>query len=149
MAEMNKVSLVFYSRLENVRFAALCSKQMAKQAFNDEAIAEIELAIVEVVNNSIIHAYASSTEYKITVEIELNEECLIIQTYDTGIAMNPDSLEKDHADIQFEVSVDSSIEELPEGGLGLKMIQHCMDEVSYQNLNNTNHWRLTKFRSKD
>lgn len=143
---MNKASLIIASKLENVRLVALCTKELASQILNEEALAEVELAVVEAINNTIKHACSGSDKYQITINFKLTEKSITIDLADQGKAL-------DQALFQSMVKKDciefdrDDIESYPEGGMGLFIIQNCMDEVTYQHENNTNHWRLIKYTS--
>ncbi|MEI6709189.1 MAG: ATP-binding protein [Methylococcales bacterium] len=141
---MNKVTLTIISNLENARLAGLCAREVAYQAFDETSVAEIELATVEAVNNCIEHACAGSDKHQISIKFWLTEDRLSIQMIDEGKAMiDSEWLDNLNGDFDFD---DTDFENLPEGGMGLKIIKNCMDEVSYQQLDEHNRWLLIKYR---
>ncbi|MEI8207887.1 MAG: ATP-binding protein [Methylococcales bacterium] len=139
---MNRISLTIVSSLENSRLVGLCAREIACRTFNDEALAEIELATVEAINNCIEHACAESDKHQITIEFLLSEDRLSIELIDQGKAMEPEWLDNLNANFDCD---DIDLENLSEGGRGLKIVKSCMDEVSYQNRNEHNRWLLIKY----
>jgi serine/threonine-protein kinase RsbW len=140
---MNKVTLTIISNLENVRLAGLCAREIACQSFDETSVAEIELATVEAVNNCIEHACSGSDQHQISIEFWLDEDRLSIQMIDQGKAIDPEWLNNLNSDFDFDPT---DFDNLPEGGMGLKIIKNCMDEVSYQQLAEHNRWLLIKYR---
>ena len=144
---MNSITLIITSDLKNSRLVGLCANEIASELFDEAPLAEIELAVVEVVNNCIEHAYTGSDKHKIFVKFCLNEERLSVEIIDQGKAIEPEQLEKFNANFDFDFDFDhSNIEGLPEGNMGLKIIKNCMDEVIYKNIKGHNHCLLTKYR---
>lgn len=140
---MNRISLTIASRPENARLVGLCAKEIACEAFDNETVAEIELAVVEAVNNCIEHACAGLDQHQIIIEFWLRKDRLSIEMIDQGAAIELEWLDNLSADFDFDPT---DMENLPEGGMGLKIIKNCMDEVSYQNVDDRNRWLLTKYR---
>ena len=141
---MKRVSLTITCHLENSRLVGLCVREIACRAFNEEAQAEIELAVVETVNNCIEHACAGSDKNQITIEFLLSEDRLSIEMIDQGLAIEPEWL--NHLNAHFD---DTDLGNLSEGGNGLKIVKSCMDEISYQNRDEHNRWLLIKYTGAD
>ena len=139
---MNRISLTIVRNLENSRLVGLCAREIACRTFNDEALAEIELATVEAVNNCIEHACAGSDKHQIIIEFLLSDDRLSIEMIDQGQAIEPEWL--NHLNANFD---DADLDNLSEGGRGLKIVKSCMDEVSYQNRDERNRWLLIKYTS--
>lgn len=140
---MNRITLTITSKWENVRIAALCAKEIAHQAFDEAALVEIEVAVVETVNNCIEHAYAGSDEHQVTIRYLLADDQLVIEIIDDGKVMAKNFLDNLHTDFDFDPT---DFDNLPEGGMGLKLVKNCMDEVCYQHNGEHNLWVLTKYR---
>lgn len=140
---MNKIKLVILNRLENSRLVGLCAKEIAAHSFDDAALTEIELAAVEIVNNCIEHAYSGSDNQQISIEFCLKADQLLIEVIDTGKSIDLELLDNLNSDFNFD---STDVENLPEGGMGLKIVKNCMDDVSYQHNNGKNYWVLTKYR---
>lgn len=139
---MNKIKLIILSRLENVRLVGLCVKEISAEVFSDTALMEVELAAIEIVNNCIEHAYSEATDQQISIEFWLKEDRLLIEIMDVGKNLDLDLLDDINGDFNFDPN---DFENLPESGMGLKIVKRCMDEVNYQNKNGKNRWLLTKY----
>ena len=96
--------------------------------------------MVETVNNCIEHACAGSDKHQITIEFLLSDDRLSIEMIDQGQAIEPEWL--NHLNANFD---DADLDNLSEGGRGLKIVKSCMDEVSYQNRDERNRWLLIKY----
>ncbi|MGR9087184.1 MAG: ATP-binding protein [Gammaproteobacteria bacterium] len=140
---MNRISLTISSLPENARLAGYCAREIADEAFDAVALAEIEQAVVEAVNNCIEHACAESDQQQIAIGFWLHQDRLCVEIVDQGHAIDPEWLEDLNVDFDFDPS---DLSNLPEGGMGLKIVKKCMDEVSYRNVDCLNRWLLIKYR---
>ncbi len=143
---MNHITLTIQSKLGNVRLAAICAKEVAANHFTEDEQAEIEIAVVETINNSIEHACAGSECHTIAITYLLTNRYLSIDVKDNGKTF--ETYDLDNLDAQFDFDP-NDFDSLPESGMGLKIIKSCMDEVLYQNTETQNHWLLIKYRPAD
>jgi serine/threonine-protein kinase RsbW len=141
---MNHVSLTIDSRPENVPIVGACAKELAGDLFSAEKLSEIEQALSEAVNNCIEHAYCGSNEASIRIKYILSNDCLLIEITDQGRQFSAECLE--YLDTEFNYDP-QDIDNLPEGGFGLKVIKAYMDEVNYRRENGKNYWLLKKYSS--
>lgn len=139
---MNIVSLTIDSCPTHVPLVGVCAKEMAVDYFSVDHLSEIEQALVELVNNCIEHAYSGQNGCQITVQYMLENDRLVIKVTDQGKQFDPKRLENLDADFDYDPL---DIDNLPEGGFGLKIIKSCMDEVLYNRINGNNQWSLTKY----
>lgn len=98
---------------------------------------DIELALIEALNNVIKHSYKMDKNGKVIVEWNVTENVLEIRITDFGIArtnFDKPKLEYDHNDINS----------LPEGGMGLFIIDNLMDENFYETDGTKNTFTLKK-----
>lgn len=101
------------------QFVSLCRLALTaicrEHRFSDEDIADLKLAITEACSNSIRHAYddAELDAAKVFVTYEVDGERLIVEVRDRGRG--------------FEWSGPTQ-DELPEGGMGISIIQAVCDE---------------------
>ncbi|MDZ7766030.1 MAG: ATP-binding protein [Melioribacteraceae bacterium] len=98
---------------------------------------EIEICLVESLNNIIKHAYKEDNSRWIDLSIEINTDNIIINVKDDGIPREGNkkpSLDFDPDDI----------ENLPEGGMGLFIIDQLMDELTYKSINGANIFTMKK-----
>ena len=129
------------SRLEEVRkvgenLQAFC----LDNGFLPEDADFMELAIVEAVNNVIIHGYDARPGGLIALDMELKEDQLVFTIKDQGKPYNPIATPPDSRD-------ESEIDPLDESGRGLKIIQAVMDQVEYFSRDGHNIMVLTKKRT--
>lgn len=99
-----------------------------------------ELALDELLNNSISYGFPDNGPHIITVELEKKEGALLIEISDDGVPFNP-----------FEQAVpdlESSIEERELGGVGIHLVRNFMDEYGYERVHGRNVITLLKRTSK-
>lgn len=140
---MNHVSLVIDSRPENVPLVGACVKELAVNFFTEVKIAEVEQALVETVNNCIEHAYGGSEIHQIIIDYTLSSDCLIVEVTDQGKPLDVERVKNLTEGFNYDPF---DIDNLPEGGFGLKVIKNCIDEVDYRRVDGKNCWSLTKYR---
>lgn len=139
---MNQVLLTIDSRPGNVPLVGACVREIAGDSFSVEKLSEIEQALVETVNNCIEHAYCGSEDRQITIKYALSDDRLFVEITDQGKQLDTKHLKNLQAAFNFDPL---DVDNLPEGGFGLKVINNCMDEVNYRYEDSKNHWSLTKF----
>ncbi len=103
----------------------------------DAKIREIELCTAEALNNIIKHAYKGNEKNIIEINIEFMDNKLTIDLKDDGFErmnLSKPKLEFDPTDI----------DSLPEGGMGLFIIEQLMDENKYVRDGNKNIFTLVK-----
>jgi serine/threonine-protein kinase RsbW len=134
------------SSLENIPLISKYVKEIAKDFFSVTQLAEIEQAVSEAINNCIKHAYGYSDQHQITVQCTLLNNRLLIEIIDQGKPFDVRHLEEINTDFDYDPL---DIINLPESGLGLKIIKNYMDEVSYQRKDGNNHWSYYKILFTD
>jgi serine/threonine-protein kinase RsbW len=95
----------------------------------------IQLAVHEISTNIIEHAYADSTLQCPWLRLKIrheNQGILHIVLEDAGNAFDPSQVRETAPDA------------LQERGFGLSITHQIMDSVTYQRLDGTNHWHLSK-----
>lgn len=97
----------------------------------------VELAVVEAVNNSIIHAYHSKAGNPVDVTFEYHADCLSIQIKDYGEPM-PKSVAVRLTGREVKKNLDVPKNDLPESGWGIELLKAICDKVSYQSLSSGN-----------
>ncbi|HUU55918.1 MAG TPA: ATP-binding protein [bacterium] len=123
------------SQLEKVRkWGAYIARALG---FEERAVFEVELSIYEACANVIEHAYANDPDKYIDLKITVELDRLVVTIRDEGGTFEPSSLkEKDIAKI---------IETEQDGGLGMHIIEACMDEILYRRQGNENILELIKY----
>jgi len=138
-----KITLSIESQIHNVPLvSAAVYKLCSLIPFSDKDAHETELCVTEAVVNSIKHAYQDEPDHTVGVTFCLLASELVIEVRDSGKSMDLDLLkEKRDAALKFD---SSDIENLPESGRGLAIIQSYMDEVHYKVKDNGNYLTMKK-----
>lgn len=120
------------SRLGHIGLVGLAVQALCSYAgFNDVEAFQIQLCVVEAVTNVVKHAYGAQAGHEVVVAVSLHPEEISFRIMDTGKTMKPLSREP----LAFDPT---NLATIPEGGLGLHIIQTVMDEVDYQTADGTN-----------
>ena len=140
---MEQIALKIPSSLHAVRLlgqlvGAICSFRGLTQV---EA-SQVEVCVVEAVNNSIKHAYKGAENREIELEVRLLPDQLVFDVLDSGASADPIHIHADHSHA-FEVDL-SRLDEMPESGRGLAIIQGVMDSFEYTPGKDRNRFRLVK-----
>lgn len=90
----------------------------------DEAVADVRLALEEVVSNIIRHAYAGKGDREIQVLLGLQGDEITVEVQDEGAPFNP--LEHPEPDAGVPA------EDRRSGGYGILLLKGAMDEVAYR-----------------
>lgn len=119
---------------------ALCTVMGRLRAMGlaEEQAGAIEIALAEVVNNVVEHAYADRPPGDILIRGQMDEMALRVRVTDKGQALPDGRLPDGHpADISGPRSG------LPEGGFGWYMIRTLAKDIRYVRENGGNHLQLT------
>ena len=99
----------------------------------EQVIYGIKLAVHEVANNMIEHAYGHEQGVlDIALQFDASSTCFVAMLHDTGAAFEAMQAPTPDLDIAHE------------SGYGLFLAAQLMDEVNYQRQADGNHWRLVK-----
>jgi serine/threonine-protein kinase RsbW len=112
----HSIRLTIPAKPEYISLCRLALSGLARvRPFEEEALADLKLAITEAASNSVRHAYDDGHG---TVEIlyEVRPDRLVIEVSDNGEGFEPPAAE------------DADDEELTEGGLGIAIIRAIADE---------------------
>lgn len=128
-----RVEMKIPASAEWVRVVRLATAGVAGRAgFSYDDVEDIKLAVAEACNNAILHCVGSSqNEPKelplVTIAWELLDDGLRISVSDTGRLEEPLALKPRSSLVENTV-----LEQLPESGLGLLLIESLMDEVQHE-----------------
>ena len=135
---MNSKSFTINSEYKNVSSVCFITKTFCEEfCIASEKIREIELSIAEALNNIIKHSYKGNEDNKIDIFMSVEDGKFTIKLTDFGESkknVGKPVLEFDPADI----------DSLPEGGMGLFIIEQLMDENFYTVEGNKNIFTLVK-----
>jgi serine/threonine-protein kinase RsbW len=135
---MPRIEFKIDGTFDNIRLVGQAINTICINVCSTSTAYQIELATVEVCNNIVEHAYYE-TSGEIFIELTLDNSHLTLKFVDTGIPI-PESLLQP-ASIEFDKD---NLETLPEGGMGLYLIENIMDTREYAWSNNQNILTVTK-----
>lgn len=142
--ENGKIKLRIESKTENVRLAGTSVNAICHMTgFDPETAYQLELCVVEVLNNCILHAYENSPEGKIDIEVIISQKEMTFVITDRGKSFQNFNELFENSRLDFEPD---DLAGLPENGLGLYIIKNIMDRVSYRTSDEKNTMVLTKIR---
>jgi anti-sigma regulatory factor (Ser/Thr protein kinase) len=119
-----------------VRVAETVEKFCACHGVPANAVFQINLAIDELLTNTISYGFPDGEPHEIIVELAWQGEDIVIDLIDDGIAFNP--LEAPEPDL------DAPLEERKVGGLGVYFVKTMMSAVTYSRQDNRNRLHLRK-----
>ncbi len=109
--------------------------------FNEHRVFEIEISVYEACANIIEHAYQNDPNGIIDIKVVGDTTKAAITITDHGLCFPPN--------IDRSKDITKIIETRQDGGLGIYIIEACMDEIVYRRENNTNVLELVKYHRTD
>ena len=135
---MENKSFTINSNYKNVNSACFIAKTFCEDSkVKDATIKEIELCMAEALNNIIKHSYKGDNSNLIDIALKIEDEKFSIALADYGFPR--ENLDK--PTLEFDPN---DIDSLPEGGMGLFIIEQLMDENSYTTEEGKNTFTLFK-----
>ncbi len=120
-----KFTLHVPSSTENLALIREFVTSVGRQAtLGEDDITKLELAVDEACANVIEHAYGHDITKEVIVRASFNDDTLRISVSDTGRGFDPGSIQQQ--------DLDQLVAQRKSGGLGMRLIQNLMDEVSYE-----------------
>jgi serine/threonine-protein kinase RsbW len=129
------------SDFDKVALLARAVRALCAELLDADAADAVEISLVEAVNNVIEHGYEGKPGRDVGVEVSVQPDRIVIEVVDHAPPMKPDALDHTPAEISFD---ETNIDALPEGGMGLALIQMSMDEVEYSSGPGENRLRMVK-----
>ena len=127
-----------HSSLSSVSdLVVLVVKKLNKLLINSSIINDIEISIAEAMTNIVKHAYNYDENQIIEFFLYKSNNNIIINLLDSA----------PKAKIDFNKKLDynpDDVDSLPEGGMGLFLINKCMTSVSLKRVNNKNELTMMK-----
>lgn len=139
--ENDEVVITIPSDAGYIRVVRLAVMGIAsRMALSFEDIEDIKLAVSEACNNAVLHARPiSEKKSPITIRLRIFNDRLEISVEDDGHVASPSLVRSKHV-------APTSPHDLPEGGMGLFLIETLMDKVEHETGDQTV-VRMTKFLS--
>lgn len=119
------------------RFGQLLEEFGERNDLPQKLVLQLTLAFDELLTNTISYGFPQGGQHTIKATVTLDEERLVAEIVDGGIAFNP--LDSATPDITL------SIEDREIGGLGVHFVRTFMDEVEYRR--DGEHNRITMAKS--
>ena len=136
-----KITLTIPANDENTALLGLCIKGLHSLInLSQDEHNLLYLCITEAVNNVIEHSIIDHLNSIVSVKLSFRKNKITIIVINKGKSMNPDVLQNikppniDHNDIQ----------NLPERGYGLYIINTYMDKIKYRQQGNNNYFLMVK-----
>lgn len=98
---------------------------------------DIVICVIEALNNVITHSYKMDESKLIDINVEVKDSEFTVDIYDEGISRT--NFEKPVLDFDPD-----DIENLPEGGMGLFIIDNLMDSTDYKSADGKNIFTMKK-----
>lgn len=116
---------------------------LSRQGLPANKADDVRIALAEAINNVVEHAYSGIEPAKVQVTCRQDQERLEILVSDTG---NP--LPGLHPPDGTPARIDTSLEDLPEGGFGWFLIHQLTSEIHYERVAGSNRLSL-RFNFED
>ncbi len=110
---------------------------LKKESISEENLNAIDISLVEALNNVVEHSYKMQEGNKIELQVEVKPNEIIMSLSDWGAART--NFQK--AKLEFDPE---DIDNLPEGGMGLFIIEQLMDTTDYFSNEGKNTYKLVK-----
>ena len=138
MARNRRITLIIDSCLKDVEFLGVAVHGICREAgFSPKTAKRIKACIVEAANNVIKHAYENRSGNPVEVVCEQHDDQMVFFVSDQGISMG----QLEPRELDFDPD---DTENLPEGGMGLYIIQRIMDSVQYVSRDGKNIFIMTR-----
>jgi len=119
---MNSISIEIPSLAENIRIVeSFVDNAKEKYSLNDDLYGNIMIAVVESVNNAILHGNGANKDKMVILTANLNEEQISFIIQDQGIGFDQNNLPDPTSPENIENP----------GGRGIFLMKHLADEVSF------------------
>jgi serine/threonine-protein kinase RsbW len=144
--DLSRFRLIIDSTLSELFVVSTLIRGVCEHLRTDAAQAySLELCAVEAVTNAIKHAYREVPGHEVTLEVSFTPERLDLHVLDQGLSMPEEQIHRLSSGAGVFQFDPHCLESIPEGGMGLEIIRHEMDESSYATAGGSNCLTLTKF----
>lgn len=119
---MNTISIEFPSLVENIRIVeSFIDNAKEKYKLDDDVYGNIMIAVIESVNNAIIHGNQLSKDKLVQLSMVLEENSVVFLVTDQGKGFMANDLPDPTAPENLEKT----------GGRGIFLMKHLADEVNF------------------
>ncbi len=131
--------LVLHNDIDEIPRLQAFMQSIAEETGLGHALAmSLNLALEEAVSNVMLYAYPPETDGLVYVSAHIGEDRLDFRISDNGIPFDPT--------VAADPDVAADVKDRPIGGLGIFLVKHIMDQVSYCRENGKNILSMTKKR---
>lgn len=128
MAAATSIEFRVDAGLEQIRLLGVTVRAVAERFLATARAQLIELCTVEIATNCVEHAYRGEPGHELRVCVSLAEEFFVVEVRDRGAAI-PEAVLSDARDpLDFDPS---ETEALPEGGMGLALVDAMAESCEY------------------
>lgn len=121
---MKHISIEIPSLVENIRIVeSFVDNAKEKYSLDDDLYGNIMIAVIESVNNAIVHGNCINKDKSVSLSVNLNEEHITFTVSDQGAGF-------DHKNLP-DPTAPENIEKV--GGRGIFLIKNLADEVDFKN----------------
>ncbi len=132
-----KIDTTIPGTLAGIRqISGIVDELAAGHRLPSDVVADIQVALDEVLNNIITHGYSDDRVHEIRVRFTLDPHVLTVEIEDDGKPFNPLSVPP------LNLSVSSR--ELEVVGVGIHFVKNLMSDVAYSFVDNRNRLALRK-----
>ena len=122
---MNEISVVLQNEIDEIeRLSEIVSEFGGEHYLSEEFVYAVNLALDEILTNTISYGYADKDTHEITVTLRVLDNELCAEIVDDARAFDPLSAPK--------ADVDLPLEQRNVGGLGIHLARTLMDEMTYR-----------------
>lgn len=123
-------------RTEFARVSSLVDQLGAEHRLPQEVIADVCVALDEILTNIVDYAYTNDAEHEIRIRFEVLDNVLKVVIEDDGAPFNPLAIPAP--------DVSAPLHERRVGGVGIHFVRKLMDEVTYDRAGERNRFVLRK-----
>lgn len=135
---MTSKSFIIKSEYAEVtRFMSTVRVFLTSNDIPENVCSEIEMCLIEALNNVVKHSYKEKPGNTIEIKLDIDSSVVIITIKDNGLART----NLDKPKLEFDPD---DINNLPESGMGLFIIDQVMDENNYSSKNGVNTFSMKK-----
>jgi serine/threonine-protein kinase RsbW len=128
---MIKIDTTIPGTLAGIRqISGVVDQLAAGHRLSSDVVADIQVALDEVLNNIITHGYSDDRVHEIRVRFSLDPQVLTVEIEDDGKPFNPLSVPAPDRSV--------SSRERKVGGVGIHFVKHLMSDLAYSFENNRN-----------
>jgi serine/threonine-protein kinase RsbW len=130
------VAFKIRNNLDELReIAAATTGFLESNRASPEVIFAANLAIEEMVSNTIKYAYSDGRQHEIDIQLSMNECALEIEIRDDGAAFNP---------FTYPAPRPAASDQRKAGGLGIHLVRNIVENFNYVRREGQNIVKLTK-----